>query len=193
MKDISRKNDEVWWEIFFTWGFIIVLGHSWCLPGSSLTVFKKYCLWFLIFRDHYFWHVSRGNEKLWSKIFFITGLHSRPRTFMGRFRAFLTVFMNDWSYNPNLVVMGFGPKMIKLRWNSARHYSRSQLWISGSTMSFTILSGGNLVDGLLPPFSFVPNNEFTILFLRFHWVGKYILAIIIFGRYIIWVVKLFIF
>ena len=54
--------------------------------------------------------------------------------------------------------------------------------------SFTNLSGGNMVGGLPPAFNFGPRRNFSILILRSFWIGKFIVAIIIFrtqGTYVI--------
>ena len=44
--------------------------------------------------------------------------------------------------------------------------------------SFTTIPGGNMVDEL-PPASFGPSCNFSILFLRFLWSGKLIFGIFV--------------
>ena len=79
----------------------------------------------------------------------------------------------------------FRAKMIKLSRNCFSMQVRIGISyaIDGSTRSFTSLSGGNQVDGLPPAFNFGPMYNLSVLFLRFLCSGKFILAIIIFGRF----------
>ena len=55
--------------------------------------------------------------------------------------------------------------------------------------SFTSPAGGNMVDGLPPAINFRIKHNFSILFLRFLWGGKFILAISIFGWLFLYIKK----
>ena len=102
---------------------------------------------------------------------FHSGCHNRPRTLMGRFLDSSDSYYKAGHTIRILVVMGFGLRMIKLWWNSVLLHSRSYFRITGSTMGFTSLSGGNLLDGLPQACSFGVGRKFLILVFRFRWSG----------------------
>ena len=80
-----------------------------------------------------------------------------------------------------LVFIMFGFKIIKLWWICFMQYLGHYLnHVRGSIVSFTSVSGGKMVDGLPPVFSFRLRRNFSILFLRILSSGKIILDIIIF-------------
>ena len=139
-------------KIFFTRGLYnsprTLVEPSRDLPDSfyKILVIIFWLLVFIIF------DIFRAKMKKYSWNFFLpVGSTVFPGPLWDLSVTSMTVSMKYRSYN---TIFGshnrFWPEIMKLWWNSVLLHLRSYFRISGATMSFTSLSGGNLVDGLPP-------------------------------------------
>ena len=87
----------------------------------------------------------------------------------------MTVFMKDWSYNPNFSSHGFWSENNKVIMEFCAPSLPQLLSNYGSTMSFKSFTGGNLVDGVPPACIFLIFLEWQIYFgFKYFWYFSYV-------------------
>ena len=117
-------------------------------------------------------------------IFFTRRHHNGPRTLAGSLRELPAAFINFWSSFVTFNIHHFPSR-------NDENIVFSVCLERGGAISRNVfdvgelLSGGDMVDGLPPAFSFGPRHHFLIFISLVLWRGKFVLAKITFPAYFV--------